>query len=217
MVSRRLSAGTWRIRNGGWEDEIVRNLRRQRHLDGRRQTIRLQTGSADCSIYFNYGRGMAVGDFSASFEMTEGRGLGGPLTANGCWLLAIGFQLSASGFRLSVCLRQSPPSPLRGPLPPDKQWGAREYIGARHPVSFGVGRSNGVRALANAKCAFSFEAAKGLPLFERKKTQSSPAGGYIPCPQKKTAAAVFFHISIPGPVPPGSGRCPGYRSGWRRL
>ena len=47
------------------EDEIVRNLGRQRHLDGRRQTIRLQTDSADCSIYFNYGRGMAVGDFSA--------------------------------------------------------------------------------------------------------------------------------------------------------
>lgn len=48
-------------------------MRRQRHLDGRRQTIRLQTDSADCSIYFNYGRGMAVGDFSASLEMT-GRG-----------------------------------------------------------------------------------------------------------------------------------------------
>lgn len=47
-------------------------MRRQRHLDGRRQTIRLQNDSADCSIYFNYGRGMAVGDFSASLEMTEG-------------------------------------------------------------------------------------------------------------------------------------------------
>ena len=26
-----------------------------------------------------------------------------------------------------------PPSPLRGPLPPRKRWGARKYIGARHP------------------------------------------------------------------------------------
>ena len=35
------------------------------------------------------------------------------------------------------CRRQhafgNPPSPLRGPLPHDKQGGAREYIGARHP------------------------------------------------------------------------------------
>ena len=203
MASRKPSAGTWRIRNGGWEDEIVRNLRRQRHLDGRRQTIRLQTGSADCSIYFNYGRGMAVGDFSASLEMT-GRGK----------VSVVRCRLTAAGFRRAF---GNPPSPLRGPLPPDKQWGAREYIGARHPVSFGVGRSNGVRALANAKCAFPFEAAKGLLPFERKQIQSSPAGGYVPCPQKKTAGAVFFHISIPGPVLPGSGRCPGYRSGWMRL
>ena len=139
-----------------------------------------------------------------SIRITIRRCMSDPLAAVGC-------RLSASGVPSAI-----PPSPLRGPLPPDKQWGAREYIGARHPVSFGVGRSNGVRALAK-KRAFSFEAAKGLPLFERKKTQSSPAGGYVPCPQKKTAAAVFFHISIPGPVPPGSGRCPGYRSGWRRL
>lgn len=76
------------------------------------------------------------------------------LSASGCWLLAIGFQLLAFGYR---CAFGNPPSPLRGPLPPDKQWGAREYIGARHPVSFGVGRSNGVRALANAKRAFPFE------------------------------------------------------------
>lgn len=41
---------------------------------------RLQTDSADCSIYFNYGRGMAVGDFSASLEMTEGGCLVCPLT-----------------------------------------------------------------------------------------------------------------------------------------
>ena len=202
MASRRLSAGTWIIRNGGWEDEIVRNLGRQRHLDGRRQTIRLQNDSADCSIYFNYGRGMAVGDFSAPLRFARNDGEGrASLTADDCWLPA--------------CLRQSP-SPLRGPLPPDKQWGAREYIGARHPVSFGVGRSNGVRALAK-KRAFPFEVNKGLSPFERKQTQSLPAGGYVLCPQKKTAAAVFFHISIPGPVPPGSGRCPGYRSGWMRL
>ena len=205
MGLRRLSAGTWRIRNGGWEDEIVRNLGRQRHLDGRRQTIRLQNDSADCSIYFNYGRGMAVGDFSAPLRFARN---------DGEEVSAVRYRLTADGFRRAF---GNPPSPLRGPLPPDKQWGAREYIGARHPVSFGVGRSNGVRALANAKRAFPFEAAKGLPPFERKQTQSSPAGGYIPCPQKKTAAAVFFHISIPGPVPPGSGRCPGYRSGWMRL
>ena len=136
-----------------------------------------------------------------------------------CWRLSVfclrltEWKLRAVGWRRAF---GNPPSPLRGPLPPDKQWGAREYIGARHPVSFGVGRSNGVRALAK-KRAFPFEAAKGLPPFERKQTQFTPAGGYVPCPQKKTAGAVFFHISIPGPVPPGSGRCPGYRSGWRRL
>ena len=27
----------------------------------------------------------------------------------------------------------NPPSPLRGPLPPRKRWGARKYIAARHP------------------------------------------------------------------------------------
>ena len=66
-------------------------------------------------------------------------------------LRAVGCRLLAFGYRRAF---GNPPSPLRGPLPPDKQWGAREYIGARHPVSFGVGRSNGVRALANAKRAF---------------------------------------------------------------
>ena len=135
------------------------------------------------------------------------------LSADGFRLSAIGFRLLAAGFRRAF---GNPLSPLRGPLPPDKQWGAREYIGARHPVSFGS-RSNGARALGNSKRAFPFEAAKGLPTFERKQIQSLPAGGYVLCPQKKTAAAVFFHISIPGPVPPGSGRCPGYRSGWMRL
>ena len=137
MASRRPSAGTWIIRNGGWEDEIVRNLGRQRHLDGRRQTIRLQNDSADCSIYFNYGRGMAVGDFSAPLRFARNDGEGE--------VSAVRYRLSA--FRLRRAFG-NPPSPLRGPLPPDKQWGAREYIGARHPVSFGVGRSNGVRNLA---------------------------------------------------------------------
>ncbi len=196
MGLRRLSAGTWRIRNGGWEDEIVRNLRRQRHLDGRRQTIRLQNDSADCSIYFNYGRGMAVGDFSAPLRFArndgEGGGLGGPLSAfgfrlpaAGCWLSAFSFWLSAIGVPSAI-----PPSPLRGPLPPDKQWGAREYIGARYMAPFG-GRSNGVRTLAK-KRAFPFEVAKGLPPFERKQTQSSPAGGYVPCPQKKDRRSGLF-------------------------
>lgn len=138
----------------------------------------------------------------ASLEMTGGRSRRS----------AICYRLSASGVPSAI-----PPRHCVALSPPDKQWGAREYIGARHPVSFGVGRSNGVRALANSKRAFPFEVAKGLLPFEQKQTRSSPAGGYIPCPQKKTAAAVFFHISIPGPVPPGSGRCPGYRSGWRRL
>lgn len=138
--------------------------------------------------------------------------IGYRLPAAGCWLSAFSFWLSAIGVPSAI-----PPRHCVALSPPDKQWGAREYIGARHPVSFGVGRSNGVRALVNSKRAFPFEVDKGLSPFERKQTQSSPAGGYIPCPQKKTAAAVFFHISIPGPVPPGSGRCPVYRSGWRRL
>lgn len=148
---------------------------------------------------------MAVGDFSAPLRFARNDGEGE--------VSAVRYLLSADGFRRAF---GNLPSPLRGPLPPDKQWGAREYIGARHPVSFGVGRSNGVRTLAK-KRAFPFEVNKGLSPFERKQTQSLPAGGYVLCPQKKTAAAVFFHISIPGPVPPGSGRCPGYRSGWRRL
>ena len=49
------------------------------------------------------------------------------LSAPGCRLPAVGYRLTASGVPSSI-----PPSPLRGPLPPDKQWGAREYIGARH-------------------------------------------------------------------------------------
>ena len=49
--------------------------------------------------------------------------VGSRLSASGCWLTAIGFRRAFG----------NPPSPLRGPLPPDKQWGAREYIGARHP------------------------------------------------------------------------------------
>lgn len=68
------------------------------------------------------------------------------LRAVGCRLLApgpdsrlpaVGYRLLAFGYRRAF---GNPPSPLRGPLPPDKQWGAREYIGARHLVSFGVGR-----------------------------------------------------------------------------
>lgn len=131
-------------------------------------------------------------------------GLGCPLSADGyrltaasCRLLApgpdsrlpaVGYRLLAFGYRRAF---GNPPSPLRGPLPPDKQWGAREYIGARHPVSFGVDRSNGVRTLAK-KRAFPFEAAKGLPLFERKKTQSLPAGGYVPCHTKKDRRGGLF-------------------------
>ena len=63
------------------------------------------------------------------------------LLALGFRLTAIGFWLSASGYRRAF---GNPPSPLRGPLPPDKQWGAREYIGARHPPpGKGVGENHG--------------------------------------------------------------------------
>lgn len=145
---------------------------------------------------------MAVGDFSASLEMT-GRGK----------VSAVRYPLSAAGFRRAF---GNPPSPLRGPLPPDKQWGAREYIGARHPVSFGVGRSNGVRTLAkNVHSPLKWR--RGChPLSESRHNLRRQAAMSL-ARQKKTAAAVFFYISIPGPVPPGSGHCPGYRSGWRRL
>ena len=91
---------------------------------------------------------MAVGDFSAPLRFARNDGEGEVsavryrLTANGFWLSAIGVP-SAIPPRHCVALS-----------PPDKQWGAREYIGARHPVSFGVGRSNGVRAFANSKRAF---------------------------------------------------------------
>ena len=57
-------------------------------------------------------------------------GINNPLAAIGCRLTAIGSRLLDIGFRRAF---GNPPSPLRGPLPPDKQWGAREYIGARHP------------------------------------------------------------------------------------
>lgn len=78
-------------------------------------------------------------------------GINNPLSAIGYRLPASGFRLlafespvPAPGFRLPVPGSRllafgyrrafgNPPSPLRGPLPPDKQWGAREYIGARHP------------------------------------------------------------------------------------
>lgn len=91
---------------------------RQRHLDGKRQTIRLQNDSADCSIYFNYGRGMAVGDFSASLEMTgreEVSAVCYRLSAAGCWLLAIGFQLLAFGYR---CAFGNSPLATAWPSPP---------------------------------------------------------------------------------------------------
>ena len=69
------------------------------------------------------------------------------LLASGSRLSAFGYRLSASGFRRAF---GNPPSPLRGPLPPDKQWGAREYIGARHlPLDRGgQGRSADFRLLA---------------------------------------------------------------------
>lgn len=82
--------------------------------------------------------------------------IGYRLTASGCRLLApgpdsrlpaVGYRLLAFGYRRAF---GNPPSPLRGPLPPDKQWGAREYIGARYIAPFG-GRSNGVRAFAKKR------------------------------------------------------------------
>lgn len=127
-------------------------------------------------------------------------------------LPAVGYRLLAIGFRRAF---GNPPSPLRGPLPPDKQWGAREYIGARYIAPFG-GRSNGVRTLAkNVRSPLKW--IRGCrPLRENRHNLRRQAA-MSPATQKKTAGAVFFHISIPGPVPPGSGRSPGYRSGWRRL
>jgi len=58
-------------------------------------------------------------------------GINNPLSAIRYRLSADGFRLSASGCWLSASGVPSaiPPSPLRGPLPPDKQWGAREYTG----------------------------------------------------------------------------------------
>ena len=134
----------------------------------------------------------------ASLEMT-GRGRS-RRSAIGCWLPA--------------CLRQ-PPSPLRGPLPPDKQWGAREYIGARHIAPFG-GRSNGVRTLVqNVHSPLKW--LRGCrPLSESRHNLRRQAAMSL-ARKKRPPQRSFFHISIPGPVPPGSGRCPGYRSGWRRL
>ena len=76
-------------------------------------------------------------------------GINNPLAAIGCRLTAIGSRLLDIGFRRAF---GNPPSPLRGPLPPDKQWGAREYIGARYIAPFG-GRSNGVRTLAKNVCS----------------------------------------------------------------
>lgn len=160
---------------------------------------------------------MAVGDLGASLEMTGRGGLGGPLSAIGLrlteWKLrAVGCRLLAFGFRRAF---GNPPSPLRGPLPPDKQWGAREYIGARYIAPF-AGRSNGVRTLAKNVRSHLKRRRNCRPLSKSRHNLRRQAA-MSPATQKKTAGAVFFHISIPGPVPPGSGRCPGYRSGWRRL
>ena len=47
---------------------------------------------------------------------------------------AVRYRLTAVGYRRAF---GNPPSPLRGPLPPDKQWGAREYIGARYIAPLG--------------------------------------------------------------------------------
>ena len=51
-------------------------------------------------------------------------GINNPLSAIRYRLSAAGYRLPASGVPSAI-----PPSPLRGPLPPDKQWGAREYTG----------------------------------------------------------------------------------------
>ena len=82
------------------------------------------------------------------------------LTAIGCRLLAFGSRLSASGFRIpSPGYRLSasgvpsaiPPRHCVALSPPDKQWGAREYIGARHsPLDrSGQGRSADFRLPAD--------------------------------------------------------------------
>ena len=69
-----------------------------------------------------------------------------PLTSSGAQESSAGFRLPAFGVPSAI-----PPSPLRGPLPPDKQWGAREFIGARHPPldRGGQGRSADFRLPAS--------------------------------------------------------------------
>ena len=73
-----------------------------------------------------------------------------PLTSSGAQGRSADFRLPAVGFRLPACLRQSPPRHCVALSPPDKQWGAREYIGARHPPldRGGQGRSADFRLLA---------------------------------------------------------------------
>ena len=61
---------------------------------------------------------MAVGDFSASLEMTGREEISAVryrLWASGCWLLAIGFQLLAFGYR---CAFGNPPLATAWPSPP---------------------------------------------------------------------------------------------------
>ena len=81
-----------------------------------------------------------MGDFSAPLRFARN---------DGGWRSrrsAIGYRLLAGGVPSAI-----PPRHCVALSPPDKQWGAREYIGARHPVSFGVDRSNGARALAKKR------------------------------------------------------------------
>ena len=127
-----------------------------------------------------------------------------------CQLSAVGFRLSASGCRLlAIGFRRAfgnPPSPLRGPLPPDKQWGAREYIGARHPPldRGGQGRSADFR-LAAGGCwlsASGFRRAFGNP--------PSPLRGPLP-PDKQWGAREYIGARHPPLDRGGQGRSADFR------
>lgn len=101
---------------------------------------------------------------------------------------AVRYWLTAAGLPAK---RESEPSEPSGPGPQSGPYGRPlPSCCARYMAPFGD-RSNGVRTLAK-KRAFPFEVDKGLPLLERKKTQSSPAGGHVPCHAKKDRCSGLF-------------------------
>ncbi len=128
-----------------------------------------------------------------------------------CRLSAVGCRLSVPGFRLSAVGSRrafgNPPSPLRGPLPPDKQWGAREYIGARHlPLDKGgQGRSADFRLSASSfrllAVGFRLSAFDNPPL---------PLRGPLP-PDKQWGAREYIGARYPPLDRGGQGRSADFR------